>query len=212
MKALLLAGSPGMEKSASEALGRYLLERVAEKGFETSLIRINQTLAVESGLQKILEAVESPDLLVLAYPVYLDSLPYLTTKTLLSIARHRQSSPNPRPMDLMAIATCGLPEAQNTVVGLRICQQFAHQAGMRWLGGLGACMSPMLGSGQFNPANRMVHHLAEALDMAARAAAAGNLIPVEAVEIMAKPVMPAGLYRSMMNYNFERRTTDPKQS
>ena len=59
----------------------------------------------------LLDAVDSADVLVLAFPIYVDSLPYLVTRTLDLLAEHRQQrSPAAAPR-LLCITNSGSPKS-----------------------------------------------------------------------------------------------------
>ncbi len=135
--ALLLVGSAKKEhESTSEALGHYLLEQLAAQGFSSETIHVQRALRTPDRTSEFLALVDAADLFVLAFPVYVDSLPYLVTRAMEQIAEHRQSQPNPRRAGFLAIANCGFPEAQHCKTALDICAVFAQQAHFEWRGGL----------------------------------------------------------------------------
>jgi len=99
-KALLIVGSPKTKSpSTSGVLGRYLLERLKERGWETESLTLRAGLRLEAGQRELLSSTDRADLLLLAFPLYVDSLPFLVTKALEVIASHRQTLPNRRPHD-----------------------------------------------------------------------------------------------------------------
>ena len=159
--ALLLIGSakPAGE-SSSEALGAYLLGRLAERGISTETSHVAHALRTEARTSELLLAVDRTDLLILAFPLYVDSLPYLATEALERIAAHRLAQPAPAPASFLAIANCGFPEAQHNATALAICRQFADAAGFTWAGGLalgeGGAISgrPLAAAGGMAPQRR----------------------------------------------------------
>lgn len=86
--------------------------------------------------QELFTAVDQADLLILAFPLYVDSLPYLVINALELIAAHRQTQRPPAPTSFVVIANCGFPEAHQNEPALAMCQEFARQAGFVWAGGL----------------------------------------------------------------------------
>src|SRR3972149_5113086 len=88
-KALLLIGSAKRPHSNSESLGTYLLERLKDREFEAETLFIHRSLKSDDGTTALLEAVEKADLIILASPLYIGSLPYLVTRTLELIADDR---------------------------------------------------------------------------------------------------------------------------
>ena len=91
-RALLLIGSAKRPRSTSESLGTYLLERLAEKGFAVESVLIHQSLRQDERHEALLAAIDRADLLVLAFPLYIDSLPSVVVRTMELIARRRRAA------------------------------------------------------------------------------------------------------------------------
>lgn len=193
--ALLLVGSAKPTgESSSEALGAYLLERLADRGVSTETRYVARALRTETRVQEMLQAVDRADLLILAFPLYVDSLPYLLTAALERIASHRQEQTSPAPAALLAIANCGFPEAQHNNTALAICEQFAAAAGLRWAGGLALGAGGAIHGQPLAEAGGMVRNVVDSLDQVAAALAAGEATPAEATVIMAQPFIPTRAY------------------
>jgi len=196
--ALLLIGSPKPAgESSSESLGAYLLERLAERGIQTETQHIARAMRTEARTQELLDAVDRADLFILAFPLYVDSLPYLAIAALERIAMHRQAQPASIPASFVAIANCGFPEVRHNDTALAICEQFAAAAGLRWAGGLALGEGGAINGHPLAKAGGMVHNVVAALDLAAAALAEGEPTPVEAGALMARPFIPASAYMLM---------------
>lgn len=192
-RAALMVGSPRTKKSTSASLGGYLFEQLKARGVETQTIQIYTSLYSQKRMSAMLEAIESSDLVVLAFPLYVDSLPAPVIAALERIAAHRHE--NPGSTRFAAIANCGFPGANHNDTALTICSQFARQNGFEWMGGLS------LGAGEgivhgvpLNELDGRAIPLKGALDLAAEALAAGNPIPQTAKDLLAKPIIPAWMY------------------
>ena len=207
--ALLLIGSakPAGE-SSSEALGTYLLERLAARGIQTETHHVARALRTQARTQELLHAVDRADLFILAFPLYVDSLPYLATAALERIAAHRQAQPSPRPASFLAIANCGFPEAQHNTTALAICQQFTGEAGFTWAGGLALGAGGAVNGRDLGEAGGMVRNVVQALDLAAATLAAGEPVPDEAVALMAQPMMPVRMYTLMGGLGWRKQAWD----
>jgi multimeric flavodoxin WrbA len=209
--ALLLVGSPRTKKSTSHSLGSYLFEQLSDRRIETKTIHIHTSLRSTERMKTLLEAVEAADLVLLAFPLYVDSLPAPTIEALERIAAHRAADvgTNPhqtRPQLFAAISNCGFPEAHHNETALAICANFARQAGFNWAGSLA------LGAGEgmihgmpLNELDGRVIPLKKALDLAAEALAGGLVIPQEAQSLLAKPFIPAWMYRWMGIYGWRQQ-------
>ncbi len=75
IKVLLLTGSPKAANSTSASLGNYLIDKLTNKGLQTEKLHVCRSMLTENGKMRFLEAVENADVIVLSFPVYIDSLP-----------------------------------------------------------------------------------------------------------------------------------------
>ncbi|NNJ13310.1 NAD(P)H dehydrogenase [Chloroflexales bacterium ZM16-3] len=191
-RAVLLVGSPRTAKSTSFALGGYLLEQLAGRGVETQTIQLYTTLSSPVKRQALFAALDSADLIVLAFPLYVDSLPAPVTAALEMIAAERAGKRSTQ--RFVAITNCGFPEAHHCDSALAVCKRFADQAGLTWAGGLALGGGGMINGTPLAQMGGRARYGRKALDMAAVALASGQAIPREAVDLMAKPNIPAWLY------------------
>jgi hypothetical protein len=177
------------------------LERLGAQGWATESLTLRASLNREEGQAELLAAVERAGLVLLAFPLYSDSLPYLTTKALTLIAARRRTVATSAPARLLAIVNSGFPETHQNAVALAICQEFAAQAGLTWSGGLALGGGGIVGSTPLAAAKRPgppIPHVIRALDLTAAALAEGLPAPPEALALMAKnpvPILPAALWR-----------------
>jgi hypothetical protein len=196
--ALLLVGSakPAGE-STSESLGGYLLQRLAERGIRAETQHVARALRTGERTDALLAAVDAAGIVILAFPLYVDGLPFLVTQALERIAAHRKVLPSPAPAAFLAIANCGFPEAAHNVTALAICRQFADEAGFAWAGGLALGEGGALSGAPLAERSGMAHNVVAALDLAAEALAAGEPAPEDAVALMARPFLPVSAYMLM---------------
>lgn len=203
-RAVLLVGSPRTRKSTSHALGDYLMAQLAGYGIAAETIQIYPAFSSAERRKAALASVAGADLLALAFPLYVDSLPAPVVAALESIAANR--SEQAAPAQFLAIANCGFPEAAHNATALAICAQFARQSGFGWAGGLA------LGGGQGlvhgTPLTEMDGRaipLKKAVEMTAAALAQGNPVPTEAQALMAKPIIPGWLYRFFGGFGWRQQ-------
>jgi multimeric flavodoxin WrbA len=211
-RALLLVGSPRTRKSTSNSLGEYLFERLSAKSIQTETIYMHTALRSAEKTQALLDAVDTADLIVLSFPLYVDSMPAPVIEALERIAAHRKRralahptrSTTTRRQLFAAIANSGFPEAQQSATALAICEAFSRDAGLEWtgalaLGGGGVVAGTLLaeGGGKTMP-------MRNALDLAAQELAQGHAIPTTAQDLLGKPIIPHWLYRLMGNLGWPR--------
>ena len=194
-QALVLVGSARRPRSTSEALGTYLLERLSEKGFETKTLLLHRELQSEERQAKLLDETDRADVLVVAFPLYVDSLPTLVIRAFELIAAHRQDGDQGRAQRLLVIANCGFPEAHHNDTTIAICRRFAEEASFDWAGGLTLGGGGAIGGRPLVEVGGAARFAIGALDLAATAIAESQPLPKEAIETMAKPVIPAWAYR-----------------
>lgn len=197
-RALLLVGSAKKEHaSTSEALGTFLLIELAAQGFSTETRYVHRALRTAERSQELLTQIDTSDLFVLAFPLYVDSLPYLTTKAIEVIAEHRRAQASQRKPRFVALANCGFPEASQNNTALAICRVFARQAKLQWVGGLGLGGGGMIGGRPLAKAGASVRTARQALSLAARALAQQEAVPQAAIDLLAKPLIPPRLYTTL---------------
>jgi len=198
--ALLIIGSAKPAgQSTSEALGNYLAQRLQERGIVMTTQHVARALRTEERAAALLAAADAADIVLLAFPLYVDGLPYLATQALERIAAHRLSQPAPRPAAFLAIANCGFPEAAHNATALAICREFADAAGFAWAGGLALGEGGAIGGRPLAVVGGMAHNVVAALDLVAAALAEGKPAPTEAITRMARPFIPARAYMLMGN-------------
>jgi len=202
-RALLIVGSPKTKSpSTSGVLGGYLLERLRERGWETESLTLKAGLRQEKGKQDLVSSLDRADLLLLVFPLYIDTLPFLVTKALETMEVHSRVTHGARPQRLFALANNGFPEAYQNTLALAICHRFAAQSGMSWGGGLAMGAGEALSRGQSLTSKHRsgppIKHVIQALDMTAVALAEGRTVPREAVTMIAKnpiPLVPFSAWR-----------------
>ena len=185
---------PRKGKSTSDSLGGYLFEHLSARSIQTETIYVHTALRSEEGTQALMDAVDAADVVGLAFPLYVDSLPAPMIEALEQIAAHRQSR-NVRPQLFTAIANCGFPEALHNATALAICETFARQAGFAWAGSLSLGGGEAVNGQPLAQAGGRTIRMRKSLEMAAEALAQGQAIPTAAQDLMGKPIVPHWMYR-----------------
>jgi putative NADPH-quinone reductase len=204
-RVLLLVGSakrPG--QSTSQALGEYLLGRLAALGCSTEVRFAHQVMRSPERTSEFVREVQGSDVFVIAFPLYVDGLPALVIKALEAIsAELGQGTPNrsagsqstgARGPRVLAIANSGFPEAAHNRFSLDCCRLFARQAGLEWAGGLPIGGGGALSGRLLEQAGGMAANLRKALELTAAALDRGEAATDEAVTLASRPMMPVSLY------------------
>jgi len=202
-RAVLLVGSAKPAgTSTSEALGRYLCARLAERGVATTVLFVGRSPRANAGA-RLSAALTEADLFVLATPLYVDSLPYLVIQALEHVAR---TSSRRQPLcRFTALINCGFPEAEQCRTALDIARAFARRAGLEWAGGLALSEGGAIDGRPIEELGGLARHVRSALDSAAAALADGRPVPSAASEQLARRMMPTRVYTFMGNLGWKWR-------
>jgi hypothetical protein len=211
--ALLLIGSPKPGESSSESLGTYLCEELEMRGVKTQAIKLVKALRSAEAMEGLRVAVAASDLVVLSFPLYVDSLPAPLTLALEQIAAWSAAADaeaggaatggeapvtGHRPA-FVAICQSGFPEVEQNEIAIEICRNFAAAARFEWAGGLILAAGGMVSGQPLRKIKGIMRSAVRALDVTADALAEGKPVPDEAVALMAKPAIPKFGYRFMAN-------------
>ncbi|MCI5223980.1 MAG: hypothetical protein D3924_15240, partial [Candidatus Electrothrix sp. AR4] len=195
-KALLIVGSPKIKlPSTSAILGNYLLEQLRKHGWETESLPLGKNLLGRKGQDDLCTAVTRSDTIIIAFPLYCDTLPFLLTKAFEVIALHKEGG---EPKKILAVVNNGFPESYQNNVALAICRNFAVECGMTWAGGLAMGAGEGLLSGHPVTAFKglkglkrpPLYYVNRALKITAAALAEGHSVPKKAVQLIAKKPIP----------------------
>jgi multimeric flavodoxin WrbA len=202
-KVILLVGSPRTRKSTSASLGGYLLEQLAAKGADVETIHTYTSFNAAERASAALAAIDAADLVILAFPLYVDGLPGALVAALEKIVAHRAGKrTQPR---FVAIANCGFPEAQHNATALAICANFARAAGFVWAGNLSMGAGEMIHGARLTEMGGPAIPVMKALDVAAAALIAQQSISVEARNQFARPVIPHFVYTFLGNFGWKEQ-------
>ena len=203
-KAALLVGSPRGQSSTSNSLGTFLAEKLQEKGVPFEKAYISQFLGSDEKQASLLRLVDESDLIILAFPLYVDSLHSQVIKTLELIAEHEKSKRNLCGKSLVAISNNGFPEAKHNDIALAVCRIFARKVGFTWAGGLAMGGGGMISGRPLNEVGGAARNQIKALQIAADALAKGEAVPKKAVVLMSKLGIPRWMYTWMGNRGWKQ--------
>lgn len=204
-RVLLLVGSPKKSGSTSESLGTYLLNQLARGGFESQTAHIQTLMHSNEGQQAIVELIAASDLVVLSFPLYVDSLPAAVIKALDLIAEKLRSVGVAKNRRLVTIMNNGFPEAAQNNTALAICKRFASEAAFEWAGGLSMGGGGVVNGNPLEKAGFPAKNAKKALDLAAKDLLGGAAVSQEAINLMAKTAIPKWLYLTIGNRNWKQQ-------
>ena len=165
---------------------------------KTQAVNVVKALRSDEATAALRAAVAASDLIVLSFPLYVDSLPAPVTLALEQIAVWNADAAGHRPA-FVAICQSGFPEVEQNEIAIEICRNFAAAAGFQWAGDLILAAGGMVSGQPLRKIKGMMRSAVRALDVTADALADGKPVPDEAVALMAKPAIPKFGYRFMAN-------------
>lgn len=202
-RALLLIGSPKISfPSTSGVFGGHVMQGLKEEEWETSTLTLRRNIFSDKRRTELFDEADKADLILMAFPLYIDSLPFLLMKSLEMMAEYFRGKTGLEQKSVVVIVNNGFPEAYQNAVAVSICRRFAIDTGMTWLGGLAMGAGEAIFRGRpFEKAERNplpVNHVKTALDLTAAALAKGNPVPGEAIRVIKRtpiPIVPFRLWR-----------------
>jgi len=202
---LLLNGSPKCEKSNSRQIGKFLVDRLEEKGLKSKEAFIVRLVKNSQGSEKLLRLVNTAGIIVFTTPLYVDSLPSFTIKAMEVIRDRRVAEPQVESPLLVAVINCGFPEKEHMEIALKIIKNFSEEANLRWGGAIIVGMGMALNGEPLSEKKGMTRNLTKGLSLAAVALAEGQPIPSEAEKLASKSFLPLFLEKTMLRA-FGKRT------
>jgi multimeric flavodoxin WrbA len=201
-KALLFVGSPHGFNSSSNSLGSYLLDKLQSGGYETSKMHAQAAVHNQEKQAEMLTQVADSDILILAFPLYVDSLPAGLILALEKIAEDRKKTAATKHTRVLAIVNNGFPESKQNATAIAICKQFANEAQYEWAGGLTMGAGAMISGMPLNKAP-MMKNVKKSLDLTAQSLLKGSTVPDEAMKLMAKTPLPKFIMTMFANMGWK---------
>jgi NAD(P)H-dependent FMN reductase len=204
IKALLLVGSPRGERSNSNAFGTYLLKKMESYGAEVSTEYMVRRANKPGGLETLASAVDAADVIVIAAPLYIDSIPAYVIRALEHIRDARKAVPAYKRQRLFVVVNSGFPEPEHNHIALDMYRLFARETGMEWAGGIPRGWGMAVDRRPLETLGGMTMRLRSGLDEVASALARDEPVPEKAIALAVKPFMPMSLGRLMMIFYGKR--------
>ncbi|MEC9490924.1 MAG: hypothetical protein UMU04_08225 [Halanaerobiales bacterium] len=207
-KAILLIGSPKSKNSSSASLGGHLLSKIEEYDIATETVQLPFEISTEAKRIQFLEKIEETDIIILAAPLYVDTLPAKVIKALSLIAENRKDL-NLKNLDsdkrksFSVIVNCGFPEADQNKTALKVCEQFAQAAGFKYLGGISIGMGEAVSGRSLLEMGRMANDLIKGLERAADDIVRNHRFSDSVIEKTSKAMIsPRWLYTLIGNFSW----------
>ncbi len=196
-KAMVLIGSPKGKTSTSASLGTYLIEQLKELDVSCEQRSIYPLLRKQNDLPEVFHTIAGVDHLIIAFPLYIDTLPAGVIEFLELFLDFLKHNPLNRKPEFSVIINCGFPEAAHARVAVRNCEEFARQAHFAWKGAITLGMGGVFGERPLKQCAEYAQHVLTGLEITAKDLYSGNPISREAINMIKTPIMPNEMYTSM---------------
>lgn len=199
-KIIAVTGSTRGIKTASESMVNYLAAKLASAGLDLKKYRAYQIFHDEEKVQMLINSLEASDLLLICSPVYVHSLPFPLLNLMEQLAQ-KTAVEFWQDKKMLGIIHSGYPEEIQRKVSLAVCQNFADQLGIKWLGGLGFGGSPIIDGRPLEEVGRMTKWLRRSLDELSKSISSGNRISDDAKKYAKRhfPAIPLWILKMMLN-------------
>jgi multimeric flavodoxin WrbA len=178
-------------------IGKFLVDKLEEKSLVSEEAFATRLVNTREGTERLLKSVDNADIIVLATPMYVDSLPSPTIKAMELIHEHRKAMFPTKSQMLVAIINSGFPEKEQIDIALKIIQNFAQDSNFKWGGGIRVGWGMALNSEPLNEKKGMTRKLTAGLSLASVNLSEGHPMSEEAKDLASTLFISPFLAKSM---------------
>lgn len=202
-KVLLMIGSPRKDRSTSYSVGKYLVDNLMKSDYVNETIYMHDRFKNEEDCKKTLESFNNSNLIILSYPLYVDSIPAPCLKVLEYITDKRKDMKFQGEQIFLAVGNCGFYEKEQIQNSLNICEFFAKENRLNWYGGIPIGGGGQIGGKDLEKLGGMTKKLRSALDIVTDSIISNRPTPVEQVNKLISPPERKFIYFYMANLGFK---------
>lgn len=195
---LILIGSPKGRKSASNNFASYLEDKFRINGVETEKVYIVEHQKPDK-LRELVKKASEIELIVMVAPLYIDSIPAITINFMEEFWIYHKTSPKIK-QKLLAVFNSGFPEPHHNNLAIKMCENFAHNTDIKWIGGITIGMGAAFQSQSLADAGRMARNLRKGMNEIIGCLCQDKPVPQNALLIASKPLMPLFLAKFGMRW------------
>lgn len=192
----ILIGSPkGIEKSTSAQLARVIASGLEAAQWTSEWFHAHHVLKSADAWDALLTSMARSEVILLAAPLYVDSLPAPVIETLYRLTQAKGAlARDGLPPRMVSLLNCGFVESDQNLTAQSMVGLFCEAMGFQWLGGIS------VGAG-----GALTKRIRGALETASNALRDDILIPDSVDAITRKPIMKPWLYVAGGNVMWKRQ-------
>lgn len=203
MKVLLLVGSPRKAVSTSDSIGQYMVANLKNGCCTYDTIYIYDALKSNLLMNSMVDSFNESDVIILTYPLYVDSLPAPCIEALECITKQRQNIAPVKKQLFLAIGNCGFYDKEQIENSLNVCSFFAKENNLDWYGCIPIGGGPQLDGKKLETLGGMTVKLRKALDMASDSILQSAPLPIDKIIKLTDPPEPRFMYSLIANFSFK---------
>lgn len=203
---LLLSGSPRGKMSTSYSLLEYLKTQLEGLGKSCELIIAHKIMRNETDYDNFSNLLDGADYIILAAPLYVDSLPSPVIEIFTRLVKSRRNNSSEVNPKFLAVVNNGFPEKHQNHLALRMCQQFSQEANLDWLGGIPFGGGAIIGGTPLDSSGGRGRHARSALEILAKALSQDEELPEECTSRINKRVIPKRMYIMMAHLGWRKKS------
>lgn len=204
-KYLLLSGSPRGRSATSYALLHYLGKQLMVTDIEEQLVILSTALRDNAAFTSLLSRIDHADYIILALPLYVDSLPSHVIQFLTRIKEHRRNASSSSSPKFVVMVNSGFPEHSHNELALSILQVFSNEVGFQWISGIPIGGGQILHGSPLESSGGRGRNAREGLSLLAEAIKNNQPVPNEIIQKIQKPIIPRWLYLFMAGFGWRIR-------
>lgn len=171
-KVTALLGSTRGENTVTESIVDYIIketeklqkEQLTEKKkIIINKYRVYQLFKDIDRINNLVQEIKESDLLIICSPVYVHTLPYPVTDIMEQLS-NKTNEEFWQGKQMLAIIHNGYPQPIQRQASLEICENFAEQLGIEYLGGLGFGGSPIIAGRSLEEVGRFTKWMRASFD------------------------------------------------
>jgi len=184
---LVIIGSPKGKSGNSNSIACDLIDKLEKRGLNCSKAYIKNN-------EKLVDAVDRANIVILCAPIYENSVPGLVIKFFEDVYRDKESLKE-KPRKFFVITNSGIPEVQANKSAINTCRLFAMNMNFIWLGGIAVTPGTLIDGKELEKTGKTYSRLREALDIIAENITEDKVISERVYKLMNKPMMQPFIYR-----------------
>lgn len=204
-KILLLVGSPKTEHSTSNALGQYLLQKFITSECEFQTFYVYQALKDDEKTSQLINSFNDSDLIILTYPLYVDSLPANCIKLMELITKKRSEMKTFKIKKLLIASNCGFYEKEQIQNSVNVCRLFAKENNLDWQGAICVGGGAQIDGKKLEDLGGMSMGLRKAIDKIAASINNNIKPPKDFFDNIVFPPEPKFMYFMIANSSFKKK-------